>query len=203
MADYFIGADIGQSQDYTALVILEKIQTPSRPDYHARHIMRCPLGMPYPSIVDQIVATYGHRRIRDSHRALIVDATGCGRPIVDLLKPCGPIAVTLHGGQSVTHKGRDWHVPKRDVVTCAQVLLQQRRLKFAEGVPLTPVLQQELLDFRYKINPLTAHDSYAAWREGQYDDLVLALSLACWWAERGPKPARVALIDVPPAPRWY
>ena len=26
----------------------------------------------------------------------------------------------------------------------------------------------------------TAHDSYGAWREGQHDDLVLALALALW-----------------------
>jgi hypothetical protein len=150
--------------------------------------------MPYPAIVDQITATYGHPRLHRQDRTLIVDATGCGRPVVDLLKPCAPIAMTLHGGSTVNHKGRDWHVPKRDVVTCAQVLLQQRRLKFAEALPLTAVLQQELLDFRYKLNPLTAHDSYAAWREGQHDDLVLALSLACWWAEKGPRPGTVRFI---------
>ena len=28
------------------------------------------------------------------------------------------------------------------------------------------------------------HDTYAAWREGQHDDLVLALALALWSGER-------------------
>jgi hypothetical protein len=37
------------------------------------------------------------------------------------------------------------------------------------------VLVQELLNFRVKIDPLTAHDSYGCWREGGHDDLVLAL----------------------------
>jgi hypothetical protein len=27
-----------------------------------------------------------------------------------------------------------------------------------------------------------------AWREGSHDDLVLAVALACWYAERVPKP---------------
>lgn len=30
-----------------------------------------------------------------------------------------------------------------------------------------------------------AHVSYAAWREQEHDDLVLAVALACWWGERG------------------
>ena len=43
-------------------------------------------------------------------------------------------------------------------------------------------MQAELLGFRVKIDPTTAHDSYAAWREGAHDDLVLALALAVWHA---------------------
>ena len=36
-----------------------------------------------------------------------------------------------------------------------------------------------------QIDPLTAHDSYGAWREKEHDDLVLAVALACWYGERG------------------
>jgi hypothetical protein len=35
-----------------------------------------------------------------------------------------------------------------------------------------------------KINIATGHDSYEAWREGDHDDLVLAVALACWTGER-------------------
>ena len=66
----------------------------------------------------------------------------------------------------------------------AQVLLQSGRLKVAESLPLAPTLVSELLNFRVKIGPLTAHDSYGAWREGQHDDLVLALACAAWYGER-------------------
>jgi hypothetical protein len=34
-----------------------------------------------------------------------------------------------------------------------------------------------------KIDLTTGHDSYGQWREGQHDDLVLAVALATWWAE--------------------
>lgn len=29
----------------------------------------------------------------------------------------------------------------------------------------------------------TGHDSYEAWRDGDHDDLVLSLAMACWFAE--------------------
>jgi len=41
-----------------------------------------------------------------------------------------------------------------------------------------------MLNFRAKIDPATAHDSYSAWREQDHDDLVLSVALACWWGER-------------------
>jgi hypothetical protein len=34
----------------------------------------------------------------------------------------------------------------------------------------------------FKVNLATGHDSYEAWREEAHDDLVLAVSLACWYA---------------------
>jgi hypothetical protein len=43
---------------------------------------------------------------------------------------------------------------------------------------------RELLNFKVKIDPQTAHDSYAAWRENIHDDLVLATALSLWAAER-------------------
>lgn len=42
------------------------------------------------------------------------------------------------------------------------------------------MLSGELQNFKVKINPETAHDSYGAWREGQHDDLVLAVALGLW-----------------------
>jgi hypothetical protein len=79
-------------------------------------------------------------------------------------------------------------VPKRDLVGIAQVLLQTERIQFAAGLPLTPLLVHELLEFRVKIDPLTAHDSYGAWREGQHDDLVLAVAIAAWYGEQWQPP---------------
>jgi hypothetical protein len=58
------------------------------------------------------------------------------------------------------------------------------QLKIADALPLKDTLVKELLNFRVKINISTAHDSYEAWREGDHDDLVLCVALACWAGER-------------------
>jgi len=73
-------------------------------------------------------------------------------------------------------------VPKRDLVSALEVSLQTGVLKAAEGLELWPALRQEMQHFRRKIDLRTAHDSYEHWREGDHDDLVLAVCLACWGA---------------------
>jgi hypothetical protein len=73
-----------------------------------------------------------------------------------------------------------------------QVLFQSGRLKISREIPEYQTLVEELLNFRVKITA-NAHDTYEAWREGQHDDLVLALAMACWYAERSTRQARVQL----------
>jgi hypothetical protein len=109
-----------------------------------------------------------------------------GQAVVDLLTQAhlSPIAVSIHGGDRVSHDRGHYRVPKRDLVASVQVVLQTQRLKCAEALPLAQTLVQELLNFRVTIDPATAHDAYAAWRENVHDDLVLALALAVWYAER-------------------
>jgi hypothetical protein len=76
------------------------------------------------------------------------------------------------------------NVPKRDLVAAPLILFQDRRLEIAEDLELRKTLERELENFKVKINISTAHDTYEAWRENEHDDLVLALSIACWAAER-------------------
>lgn len=182
---FVAGLDLGQAADYTALAILELVgQGEQAAAYHCRHLQRYPLGTLYPDIATNVRALLGSPALR-GRCPVVVDAGGVGRAIVDLLMqaaavPC--IAVTIHGGDTVTGDPPYWRVPKRDLVGTLQVLLQTERLKFAADLPEAPTLVKELLAYQVKISPLTAHDSYNA-REGAHDDLVLALALAAWWPE--------------------
>jgi hypothetical protein len=193
---YFVGLDLGQASDYTAIAVLEQRSEAAAPSmyerpraapparYDCRHLERVKLGTPYPAVVER-VRTLLHAPALRGKADLVVDATGVGKPVVDLLRQekLRPVPVTITGGDTANRDGAGWRVPKRDLVGVLQVLLQTERLKFAAGLPDVPTLVQEMMAFRVKIDPQTAHDSYGSWREGSHDDLVLAVAVAAWYAE--------------------
>jgi hypothetical protein len=205
----FLGLDLGQARDYTAIAVVERLadrpfehqpeEAPrSHRRYHLRHLERCKLGTSYPDVVGRVKTLLRTDELRNK-TWLVADATGVGRPVVDLLRQAGlrPEAVTVHGGGQLT---RDpvtnfLSVPKRELVSAAQVLLQSDRLKFAAGLPEVKKLVSELLSFEVKITE-GGHDTYGAWREGAHDDLVFAVALAAWYAEWFGRPApRVQQIE--------
>jgi hypothetical protein len=95
-----------------------------------------------------------------------------------------PMAITITSGHVVSQPAWDhFHVPKRDLVSAVQVLLQSRRLSIAPALPDADILKQELANFHIKVTT-AAHDTYGAWREGAHDDLVLALAVAMWYGSQ-------------------
>jgi phage FluMu gp28-like protein len=188
VAKFYVGLDLGQSRDYTALCVAEKVPPEASDDYelHVRYLERF-RDVLYPDVAERV------RRLMDvpqleGKAALAVDATGVGAAVGDMLRRSGLTfyAVTITGGDTETQSGYDrYRVPKRDLVGNLQVLLQCGRLKIARSLDHAETLRAELLNFRVKINVATAHDSYEAWREGDHDDLVLAAALAAWRAQKG------------------
>lgn len=203
MVKFYIGLDLGQASDYTALCILE-IQ-PGR-SYAVRRLERI-RGESYPNIVQKVDALMRSPALK-GNASLVVDQTGVGVPVVDLLRKAGlgPVAISIHGGDKASNEGDTWRVPKRDLVGVLQVLLQSGRLKVSSQLKLGPVLQAEMLNFKVKIDPVTAHDSYSAWRESDHDDLILSVALAAWYAEtQRPKPQPrlvLARADHTITPSW-
>ena len=198
MTRFVAGLDIGKVQDYTALAVLEEVEDgddgggdPGNTgrQYHIRHLQRFDLGTLYPDISNKVKEVMQDQELK-GRTGLVVDAPGVGAPLVDMLKLAGIrplVAITITGGTTVSGEGLVRNVPKRDLVTTMSILLQTGRLKVSDDLPDALLLLQELMEFKVKIDPLTAHDSYGAWREGQHDDLVLAVALACWWGEQGPR----------------
>src|SRR5215216_2551164 len=202
MATYYAGLDLGQSADYTALAVLQKVPTHGpktgkhSTELHLRHLERYPLKTPYTDIADQVKSlltgdpfttpVISDGRLARPTTELIVDKTGVGVAVTDLLKErrLNYIAVTITGlGQKVNRTGtREYSVPKQDLVSALEVPFHKGTLKVAKGLEGWPKLREELLNFRRKQNKVTAHISYEHWRESDHDDLVLAAALACWKA---------------------
>jgi hypothetical protein len=191
-ADYFGGLDLGQLQDYSALCILERTSFShgDRPTtFKARHLHRWDLGTKYPAIVqsvrDQLAKLPGAR--------LVVDATGVGRPILDLFRAIPEmyervIGVTITGGHGAHFDANSasWHVPKVHLVGALQAEMGRNTLKVAASLPEARTLLDELLNFRVKVSVATGNESFEAWRERDHDDLVLALAVGLWYARRAP-----------------
>ncbi len=162
--------------------------------YQAQYLERLTIGTPYPAQVARIKAL--HDRLKadtGTVPALVADATGVGRPVIDMLRAVGlsPVAITVTGGDAVNRDGRDYRVPKRDLVSTVSVLLQAERLKIARALPEASTLTSELTAFKVSIS-LSGHASFGndvgPWRENPHDDLVLAVALACWLGENpGPQ----------------
>lgn len=156
---------------------------PADPTLSVRHLERLPLSTPYPKVVERVRAMLSSPPLAGRSAALVVDATGVGAGVVDMFVHAGlsPVPVTIHGGDKVSYQAPGYRVPKRDLIGAAQVLLQSGRLKIVRALPEAETLRRELSNFRVKIDPRTAHDSYSHWREAEHDDLVLATALAAWF----------------------
>ncbi len=180
---------MGQTTDYTALAAVERplVWLDGQPPNALRYVQRFHLGTPYTQIVPAVARLMAMPPLA-GHVTLVADQTGMGRAVVDLLRRdvrYHLVPVTTTAGQS-TNAADDGsvRVPKRDLVSCLQVLLQARRLRVARALSETQTLVRELEHFRVKITE-SANEAFGAWRQGQHDDLILAAALACWWAERG------------------
>jgi hypothetical protein len=231
---YYVGLDLGQASDFTAVSIIEepvwiggetdwtqfgvflpdgvdedegwvsparlspqsahnalatnyRFGRPAHPPLYLRHLERFELGTPYSEIIQKVkqILLREPLRRRVKRTRLLADATGVGRAVVDQFRAEGvrPISITVHGGNNLGVDPFGYRVPKRDLVAAAQICLQNKRLKIAESLPEAATLKKELLNFRQKIDPRTAHDSYSHWREGDHDDLVFATAMACWYRE--------------------
>jgi hypothetical protein len=189
--DYFVGLDLGQKTDFTALSVMERSVSP-RPGgetiYSIRHLLRVHLGTSYTSIIELVAKLLATAPLGGCS-TLVVDETGLGRPVIEMLKsstisaPIVPITITSGKTVSATEDG-GFHVPKKQLVTCLQLLLQNHRLRIPSRLPEAKLLTRELLNFQVRITP-SANEIFGACRQG-HDDMVLSVALACWLAERGP-----------------
>jgi hypothetical protein len=192
VSDFYVGLDLGQAQDFTALAVVRRTPVP-KPVYTLQHLQRV-RGMPYvgvpgnPGLVETIKARLlAEPTLRGCHAG--VDRTGVGRAVVDAFRAAGLPwclwAVTITAGQTVKQDGLDLNVPKKDLVGAAQALLSSGRLVLDSTLPLAETLRTELKNFAVKVTA-AGNETFASWREGQHDDLVFAVALACWLGERYP-----------------
>src|SRR5262249_13336325 len=154
--------DLGQASDYTALAVLERTEkimdvidprltrVQRMSHFGCRGLKRWPLGTPYTAIVADTVKLTS--KLPLAKTKLIIDATGVGRPVVDMFRTSGllvsMVPVMITSGAKESRNDAYHHVAKTILISTLQVLLQQRRLRFAQALPETATLVRELENYR-------------------------------------------------------
>jgi hypothetical protein len=207
--------DLGQAADYTAFAAVEQSRTTGAGGrfvnaYAVRDLRRWPLGTSYPAVIADVAVLADTPPLRGCPAA--VDTTVVGRSVIELLRQarvrCWLRPVTITGGHAVGDDPATGEVtvPKKELVSALQVPLQARRL----AVPTSgdgPTLARELAAFRVRA---AGNETAANWRDGAHDDLVFAVAMAIWLAERVfpavgpwlPSPARSDRPTFRRAPPW-
>lgn len=202
------GLDVGQEGDPSAIAVGERLKPPAPRGVAARyrlgHLERIPLGTKYQDAVDYLGDLVYHQQFVGARRFVVVDATGVGRPVMEMAderlfhrKPVHPessmvdlVGVTITAGGSVTVASGDlgaprfpWlqlNVPKRDIVTALSVVLQGQRIDVADS-PDSGAWSQEMATFRRKVRRV--NETYEAEKDAQHDDLVMASAEVVWFGE--------------------
>ncbi|MFN7936398.1 MAG: terminase family protein [Bryobacteraceae bacterium] len=172
----FIGVDLGQSQDYTAISILE------RHEFHStvRFLQRIPLHTSYEDIAKAIVDLTEHPSLAGNPKHLIIDGSGVGAPVIENIRQtCTSAAlhtVILTPGATQKHNGTTHHIPRNQLLSTLEAGFQNQWIRISSDLPLAQTLLEELNNLRR--DPL--HVSPQPIHRAIHDDLVFATALAYW-----------------------
>jgi len=195
----FLGLDLGQRRDHSAIAIVRRDEQ-VRPwgetifeGLSLLYVRRIPLGTSYPQVVEIVRAAVNQPELRGNCE-IVVDATGVGAPVVEMLRTAGlacPIAsVTITGGEKESIRecfgGSECNVPKRDLIAALQVSLEKNQFRIASDISDLGSLVEELVNVR-NVARESGRERIGADRAGEHDDLVIAVSLAAWKAARKAK----------------
>jgi len=191
---FYVGWDIGQAVDPSALAVIEHIVTAgdwvanektqvwkqSKTErFLCRHLERIPLGTSYPLQIEYVKNPLSRDPLNKGATTLALDFTGVGRPCADMIERAGLRAekILITGGTEVTrHNGDEHHVPKAHLVAQLETRLHSGEFKIAPELEESAVLKEELRDFSRKVSE-TGRVTYSH-RVGRHDDLILAICCA-------------------------
>ena len=201
--DYALGADLGQAADYTAISLVKRVGDVEPPyirgetQFLLYGLERLALGTSYVDVVRHVesrlmIPDLASKPPKPGRNCdLVIDASGCGRPVFDLFVERGlePVGITITNGLTWTCVGhRQYHVPRLDIVSETVVAIEQGVLitPSESELPLVAALREELQNIGRRTRPVTGRAEYIAYREGVHDDLVFAVSMALWWIMHRP-----------------
>jgi hypothetical protein len=211
-----LSVDLGKRQDHTAFVVTEtkrEVRKNKRGKRFGvivstvRDIQRLPLDTDYDVVAGRIHSTFWDERLwlRHDHSGtllaptLLVDAGGVGDAVCDdLRKDLGMPFVRyrlVRGTAAENRHGRwDYTVPRTVMFQQLYAAFHSQRIQIDRRLENAKALLGELKGLSVESNEETGYVKVVH-REGQHDDLAIALASANWWANR-PLPKGVRFIGV-------
>ena len=155
--------------------------TPSHDEaatFEVIHLDRFGAERRYPAIIGLVAEIVATRQLGQRY-TLLMDITATGRPPLKLFEDCGlyPRAMQIVAGTETAYANGVQSLPRRDMVSVVQMLLQSNRLLVADALELAPDLVADLQAFDPQPPP-------AGQAPHRNEDLVRAVALACWWGDR-------------------
>ena len=156
---FYLGLDLGQSRDHSAIAIVEARHIPRNTlDPYTRAplfdlrlrvkwLERLPLDLPYPEVVERVRQLVSQPEYVQQI-SVIPDCTGGGGIFLDHLRAARlgvqivPVSITP-GRESHAAKGKQY-VPKQELVTTLEATFRERRIGLDAACPHLDELIQEL-----------------------------------------------------------
>lgn len=186
----FVGLDLGQRQDHSALALLDlqwnyvgrcaaTYEWVFEPTLTLRALHRFPLNTSYIDVQEMLIDFLSEIDTRFSHtvaprRELVIDAGGPGGPMVDWLRRSLPRGVELKpviitsGHSERRHPDGYFTIPRRTLITELILMVNYRTITIPPGLRHWDDLVNEMLRIRGE-NGHPVSDGH--------DDLVMALGL--------------------------
>jgi len=194
---FLVGLSVSQGAP-NGIAVLERFKPPHPRGQGAAAIYACrylrrwlPPDTAYPVLLAELAAMLTGPLVNCK---LVVEAGTSIKPVVSMLRkhrlPAMIRPVEVKTSAEDAHAGDVWKVGKGTLIETTRQVLQEDRMTFDERMPrevlaTTPPVRtvyQALLTYPFERAP-AANEAFAA-RDGDYDDLVLAVALACWYGER-------------------
>jgi hypothetical protein len=197
---FFVGLDLGQRQDYTAIAVVERLEL-AKPGtdpgtrakrmvtkYRVRQLERLPLGIGYTDVVEK-VRSLMQNKLLAGRSSLVVDSSGVGVPVVEMLRKCmgcniEPVTITA-GNRSKTDQW-GWKMPRVELMSHLAIMLEQKEVAVSQRVNAVMELRDELRNMRVRYGE-GGRQKFEADSDAVHDDLVVAIALACWKAKKSSK----------------
>jgi hypothetical protein len=189
---YWLGVDLAQAQDNTALVIVHDECLPMwvggrqalAPRQRTIVFADKFKGVSYPDVVSHVIRTMLKEPLRGRAR-LVIDASGLGRVVSDLLfeQRVQHHAIQMTVGQNWVEKDRYVNVGKTLLLETLSLLFATGGLTFAHDLPLRDDILAELETFQLETTAAGNQIITQGKSGSHHGDLAIALAAACFASE--------------------